>query len=171
GIRFKVFSLDFERETIVFSDKGGLCTIKYMPTFSKTPDAFSDAFTPEYFLKVARKKPMVNIKAFLIDQSIVKGIGNAYVDEILWNARISPYSLVGNIPEENKLILYNAINIVLEEAIKSIKRVSPNRISGEERSFLKVHNKNLKQTETGYPIIVERVASKITYYTKEQVLY
>jgi len=135
------------------------------------PDAFDGTFTLKYFFDIARGKPRVNVKAFLTDQNIVKGIGNAYADEILWTARISPYSLVGKIPEERLTALYNAIGTVLHDAVDCIKRISPDIISGEERSFLKVHNRTIKETETGYPIIVERVASKITYYTKEQVEY
>jgi formamidopyrimidine-DNA glycosylase len=171
AIRFKIFSMRFERETIVFSDMGSLCAIKYMPLPSKTPDAFDATFTLEYFLKTARGKPRVNIKAFLIDQNVVKGIGNAYADEILWDARISPRSVVGKIPEEKLEVLFYAINSVLNDAIDSIKRISPDIISGEERSFLKVHNKTIKETATGYPIIIEKIASKTTYYTKEQVVY
>lgn len=113
----------------------------------------------------------MNIKAFLINQKVVKGIGNAYVDEILWHARVSPHSKVGKIPEEVMVGLYNAINIVLKEAIVSIKAIAPDIISGEERSFLQVHNKSKKQTETGFPIIVERIASKTTYFTEEQIFY
>ena len=170
-IKYKIFSMTFEKETLVFSDRGGLCTIKYMPSVSKTPDAFDDSFTVEYFLNKAHGKSRANVKAFLIDQNIVKGIGNAYADEILWSAHISPHSLVGKIPDDKLVILYNAIGTVLKNAIIEIKGISPNAISGEERSFLKVHNKTIKKTETGASIIVERIASKITYYTKEQVLY
>jgi len=171
AVNFKIFSLRFERETIVFSDMGGLCTIRYMPPPDRAPDAFAASFTPEYFLKTARMKPGMNIKAFLIDQKIVKGIGNAYADEILWAARVSPRSVVGKIPEDKLAELYQAIGTVLREAIESIKQISPDIISGEVRSFLKVHNKGLKKTETGYPITIERIASKITYHTREQVIY
>ena len=171
AIKFKIFSMRFEQETVVFSDRGGLCTVKYKPPAGKAPDALSSAFTLEYFLRTAHGKPRKNIKEFLIDQSIVKGIGNAYADEILWAARISPYSLTGKIPQDALIVLYHEINTVLTDAIASIKQFSPDIISGEERRFLKVHNKAVKATATGYPIIVERVASKITYYTKEQVLY
>jgi len=171
AIEFKIFSMRFKKETIVFSDRGSLCTIKYMPSLSKTPDALDDAFTWEYFVRVAKRNSLTNVKAFLIDQHVVKGIGNAYADEILWTARISPRSLIGKIPEEKLKELYCAINAVLSEAIDSIRRISPNIISGEERSFLKVHNKDIKETTTGYPIIVERIVSKITYYTKEQAIY
>jgi len=170
-ISYKIFAFNFEKESLVFRDMGGLCTIKYMPAMHKTPDAFDNTFTLEYFLNIAHKKPRVNVKAFLIDQSTVKGIGNAYVDEILWAARVSPHSIVGKIPDDILAALYTSIGSVLRNAIESIKNISPDIISGEERSFLKVHNKKIKKTETGYPIIIERIASKITYYTEEQVLY
>jgi len=170
-IRYKIFAFHFEDESLVFSDRGKLCTVKYMPTIGKTPDAFDASFTPEYFLNIAHKNRIVNIKAFLIDQKIVKGIGNAYADEILWAARISPRSFVGKIPDDRLLVLYGSIGTVLKDAIESIQQISPDIISGEVRSFLKVHNKALKATETGHKITVERIASKITYYTDEQVLY
>ena len=170
-IKFKIFSLQFEHDTLVFSDIGSLCTIKYMPASDNTPDALDDTFTLEYFLDTAHKKRRTNVKAFLINQKIVKGIGNAYVDEILWTSRISPRSLVGKIPDDMLEELYNAIDTVLRGAIEEIKRIAPNIISGEERSFLKVHNWTIKKTETGYPIIKEKIASKTTYYTEEQVVY
>ena len=97
NVKFKIFAFEFENETVLFSDRGGLCTIKYvsLPSPLGAPDAFSSDFTLEYFKKIAGKKARTNIKAFLIDQSVVKGIGNAYADEILWDARISPHSVMG----------------------------------------------------------------------------
>jgi len=171
AIPFKVFALRFERETVVFSDRGGLCTIRYRPPPDRAPDAFAPAFTLEYFQRAASAKSRTNIKAFLIDQKVIKGIGNAYADEILWAARVSPRSLVGKIPEDKLADLYRAIGAVLRGAIDSIRRVYPDIITGEVRSFLKVHNPRLKTTETGYPIIVEWIASKKTYHTEEQVVY
>jgi formamidopyrimidine-DNA glycosylase len=171
AIKFKIFSMRFERETVVFSDRGGLCTVKYKPSPGRAPDALADAFTLEYFLRTAHGKALTNVKSFLTDQKIVKGIGNAYADEILWAARVSPHSLTGNIPDDKLTELYDAIRKVLTDAIAAIRRIAPDIISGEERSFLKVHNKKIKTTETGYPVIVERIVSKITYYTDEQVLY
>ena len=170
-VKYKIFALEFGNEALVFGDPGGLCTIKYKPPLSKTPDAFGDGFTMDYFLKAAKRNSMTNVKAFLIDQKVVRGIGNAYADEILWTARVSPFSMVGRIPGGVMAALYDAIGSVLRSAVESIWAVSPDIITGEERSFLKVHNKALKFTETGYPIRVERVASKTTYYTDEQKLY
>jgi len=170
-VKFKVFSLVFENEALVFADRGGLCTIRYKPKKSGGPDAFDPKFTQEYFLKTARRKPMANIKAFLIDQSLIKGIGNAYADEILWEARVSPRCLVGKLPEDALCRLYSSIGAVLKNAIEQIKNISPDIISGEERGFLNVHTKTKTQSPTGGQIIVDRVASKITYYTEEQIFY
>jgi formamidopyrimidine-DNA glycosylase len=169
-VKFKIFSFTFENDSLVFSDEGRLCTIKYKPPPNKAPDALDPKFTLKYFTNIVRRRPRVNIKAFLIDQKIVKGIGNAYVDEILWAARVSPRSLTGNIPDDALASLYNSIGEVLKNAIESIKKISPDIISGEERSFLKVHI-NKSQTETGHKIIIEMIAQKKTYYTDEQILY
>ena len=171
NIKFKIFSLHFENESVIFSDMGSLCTIRYKPRRDGVPDAFGTDFTLEYFYNIARKKATMNIKAFLIDQKVVKGIGNAYVDEILWYARVSPHSIVGKIPAEILANIYDAIGIVLKEAVISIKAIAPDIISGEERSFLQVHTKSKKQTETGFPIRIERIVSKMTYFTEEQILY
>jgi len=171
AVKYKIFSLEFENETLVFSDSGGLCTIKYKPAASRTPDAFGAGFTLDYFKKMAAKNPLVGIKAFLIDQSVVKGIGNAYADEILYAARVSPRSRVSKMPEEALAAVYDAIGPVLRDAVASIRAVCPDIISGEERGFLKVHNKALKTTAAGFPIIVDKVSDKITYYTEEQVAY
>jgi len=171
-INNKVLALVFENESIVFHDTGSIGTvIKYKPFPGKAPDALGSDFTLEYFLTAACKNSFANIKAFLIDQKIIKGIGNAYADEILWFARISPKSVTGKIPEEVMGRLYEAIGTVLRNAIVSIKAISPDIISGEERSFLSVHSKTKKKTDTGFPIIVEMIATKKTYFTDEQVVY
>jgi len=170
-IRFAILALAFEHETIVFSDPGGLCTVRYMPLLDGAPDALDERFSLSYFLEKAKKRSRTNIKAFLIDQKVVRGIGNAYADEILWTARISPHSTVGKIPEAAMVTLYHTIGDVLRSAIRSIREIAPDIISGEERCFLKIHNKDLKKTETGYPIFAEKIASKTTYYTEEQARF
>jgi len=173
-IKGKVFTLAFENESLIFRDSGRIgAAIKYKPLPSKVPDALGDDFTLKRFLQFAKRKSneIENIKTFLIDQKVVKGIGNAYADEMLWLARISPKSIVSKVPKEEMTVLYHAIGTVLRDAIDSIKAISPDIISGEERSFLKVHSKTKDKTETGYPIIVETVDTKITYYTEEQILF
>jgi formamidopyrimidine-DNA glycosylase len=141
------------------------------PKPSKVPDALSDTFTCEYFSGQLKRNAFRNIKEVLIDQKVIRGIGNAYVDEILWQANISPESVAGKIPEEKVKELFQAVPFILNDAIQNIQKISPDIISGEERSFLKVHNPQKKYTDEGDRIIVKTVVSKKTYFTEKQQLF
>jgi len=172
SVRGKVLAMEFENETLTLHDYGHIGTvIKYKPPQSRVPDAIGENFTPDYFFNMARKKAAANIKAFLLDQQVVKGIGNAYADEILYTAQVSPKSVTGRIPADVLVRLYTAIGTVLHSAIDSIRAIAPEIIAGEERSFLQVHTRNKKQTATGFAIKIETVAGKTTYFTDEQVMF
>ena len=124
-----------------------------------------------YFLNLVLQSPRKNIKSLLLDQKGIRGIGNAYVDEILYNAKISPKSKTGKIPQDVIEILYNQIKETLQWGIENIQLYTPNIITGETRDFMKVHNRKLRKTLRGERIIVEKVVSKKTYYTALQKLY
>lgn len=172
AVKSKIVGIDFEDGcSLVVHDFQGLCKVTLNPEDSIVPDALSDEFSFDYFVESIKKNARKNIKAFLINQDIVRGIGNAYADEILFDANISPESNSGKITEEYLSILYKSIKDVLMDAILKIEKASPDIISGEERSFLKVHNKNLKHTQDGKEILVKKVASKTTYMTEEQILF
>ena len=171
GIPYKILSIGFDEEALVLSDFQGMCKVTFNPAAANAPDALGEAFTMAYLQNAVRRNQRKNIKAFLIDQSIVRGIGNAYADEILWKANISPKSTAGKIPEDRLAALYTAISDVLEDAIANIERISPDIISGEERSFLRVHNSRKKYTDEGDRILVEKIVGKTTYYTERQQLF
>ena len=171
-IGYKILSISFEDEqAIVISDFQGLCKVTFNPVKINVPDALGEAFDFEYLQNQVNNNRRKNIKAFLIDQNIIKGIGNAYADEILWKADISPESTVGKIPEASLKELFDAISYVLKEAIVNIENIVPEIISGEERSFLKVHNPQKKYTDEGDKILIKKIASKTTYYTEKQKLF
>lgn len=171
-IKNTILKLVFENEKVlVMSDFMGQAKALLNPTFSNVPDPFSDEFTVEYLKQRLIAKKRTVIKAFLIDQANILGIGNAYADEILWETRLSPATKCGSIPDEVIEVLYKKIRLVLESAVEQISEIDPNIISGEIRSFMNVHNKNKKRTSTGYEIITDKIGGKITYYTKEQILY
>lgn len=171
-IPFKIFTLVFNKKALVLSDEKGLAKVSLNPELSHVPEAIDDAnFSKEYFYMIIDKYKRKNIKALLIDQKIIRGIGNAYSDEILYEANISPLSKTGKIDSEHLEKLYDSISIVLNNAVKSILEVTPDRISGEERSFLKVHNKKISKTIKDEKIIIDKVASKQTYYTSNQKLF
>lgn len=172
NIKYKILSIGFEDEqALVVADFQGLCKVTFNPTMTDVPDALGETFTFEYLLNAVDNNRRKNIKAFLINQDIIKGIGNAYADEILWKANISPESTAGKIPKENLKELFDAISYVLRDAIVNIEKITPDIISGEERSFLKVHNSKKKQTDEGEEILIKKIASKTTYYTEKQQLF
>ena len=76
----------------------------------------SAAFTVSYLQTgLARKKK--NIKNTLLDQSIVAGLGNIYVDEVLWETKIHPLSQANAIPAKKVAQLHDNINSLIELAI------------------------------------------------------
>ena len=168
--KYKILSIVFsEGESLAVSDPKGLVNLNLNPVPAKVPDALN--VNADYIKERIFKKPKANVKAFLIDQGIIRGIGNAYADEILWRAKISPKSIVGKLPVEVINDLLKATKAVLLDAIEQIEKIKPGIISGEVRDFLAVHNSRRKQSPTGYQIIKEQIASKTTYYTDEQILY
>ncbi len=64
-----------------------------------------------------------------------------------------------------------AIRKVLTEAVEKIRAANPDITGGEIRHFLLIHNPQRAKSPTGHPIIKEKVASKTTYFTDEQILY
>lgn len=169
-VKHKILSLTFDDgESFAATDFQKICKITFNPPENMIPDALGKDFTYTYFEETALANSKKNIKAFLIDQNIVRGIGNAYADEILWKANISPESIIGKIPKENLQTVYAAIGMTLENAIDSIQKINPNIIAGEERGFLKVHKK--KVTDEGETVICKKIASKSTYFIEKQQLF
>ncbi len=82
------------------------------------PEPLSDQFTPEALAqKLAGRK--ASIKALLLDQSVVAGVGNIYADEALFLAGIHPARPGGSLSPEEIQRLHQAIRTVLEQAIKA----------------------------------------------------
>ena len=113
----------------------------------------------------------MNDQNFLIDQKMIRGIGNAYADEILWKTGLHPESICNKIPDDKIRTLAKDIKTVLKDAEKQILKIKPDSISGEERSFLKIHNSKKTKSPTGAKIQNKKLSSRITYFTNEQQLY
>ncbi|MCA8897555.1 MAG: bifunctional DNA-formamidopyrimidine glycosylase/DNA-(apurinic or apyrimidinic site) lyase [Hyphomonas sp.] len=82
------------------------------------PEPLSNGFSAAY-LDTAFKGKKAPIKAALLDQSVIAGLGNIYVCEALWRARISPKRLSQSIPGRRAERLAPAINEVIAEAIEA----------------------------------------------------
>ena len=82
------------------------------------PEPLSADFNKEYLYKCLAKTKR-QVKAVLLDQSIVSGIGNIYSDEILFKAGILPQTRACDISKNIALSLYDAINDVISNGIKA----------------------------------------------------
>ena len=171
AVPFAILTVTFKNgETLTAYDPKGWLKIALNPELAgRAVDALD--VSADYLEQMFIKKPKMLLKPFLLDQQLITGIGNAYSDEISWQARISPKSVVGKIPKEAIDTLASSIHSVLSNAVNYLRKNHPGMISGEIRDFLAVHNPKAKASPTGSPIIIEQVASKKTYYTAEQHLY
>ncbi|MEU3738099.1 DNA-formamidopyrimidine glycosylase family protein [Streptomyces sp. NPDC032198] len=81
------------------------------------------------------------IKGALRDQSLIAGVGNAYSDEILHVARMSPFKLTSSLTEEEVHGLYTALRTTLTEAVERSHGVAAGRLKAEKKSGLRVHGR------------------------------
>jgi formamidopyrimidine-DNA glycosylase len=79
------------------------------------------------------------LKTALTDQSLIAGIGNAYSDEIMHTARLSPYATAGKLAEDKLDQLHEAMTTVLADAVTRSVGQSAATLKGEKRSGLRVH--------------------------------
>jgi formamidopyrimidine-DNA glycosylase len=79
------------------------------------------------------------IKGVLVDQEVLAGIGNAYSDEILHVAKMSPFALTGKLTEEQITTLYEAMRQVETDAVERSVGQRAAELKGEKRAGLRVH--------------------------------
>ncbi len=105
------------------------------------PEPFSPEFTLQAFSQALHGKRRM-VKKVLVDQAIVAGIGNAYADEILFFAKISPFRYVHTLSPVEVERLWRAIPETLRWAKEEIKaRVGDGLFDKEIRDFLYVHGR------------------------------
>ncbi|MGV9318586.1 Fpg/Nei family DNA glycosylase [Streptomyces sp. NPDC003660] len=104
------------------------------------PDPLADDFDEERFaglLKSERRQ----LKGALRDQSLIAGVGNAYSDEILHAARMSPFKLAASLTPEETTRLYTALRTTLTEAVERSRGIAAGRLKAEKKSGLRVHGR------------------------------
>lgn len=79
------------------------------------------------------------IKTAIVDQTLLAGIGNAYSDEILHTAKISPFANTKTMSAETISVLYEAMRSVLTDAVQRSVGQDAARLKGEKRSGMRVH--------------------------------
>ncbi|MDN5857852.1 MAG: Fpg/Nei family DNA glycosylase [Pseudonocardia sp.] len=79
------------------------------------------------------------LKTVLTEQRVLAGVGNAYSDEILHTAKLSPYATAGRLTVEQTDALYAALRAVLTDAVERSVGQKAAELKGEKRSGLRVH--------------------------------
>ncbi|MEO5684861.1 MAG: DNA-formamidopyrimidine glycosylase family protein [Chitinophagaceae bacterium] len=165
-----IVEFHFEDGTgLALTDRMHNANIKLDPVDKAGVDALSPDLTFSYLKEAFKRKK--NVKKLLTDQDVIRGIGNSYSDEILWQARISPNSIAAAIPEAQIKLLLPIIRNTLKKEIDQIYKNYKGKINGEVKEFLQIHSKTKTKSPTGFPIIITSSGMMKTYYTEEQVLY
>jgi formamidopyrimidine-DNA glycosylase len=105
------------------------------------PDPLDDAFTVEVLQGILDEAGRAQIKGVLRHQGTIAGIGNAYSDELLHAARMSPFKPASSLTEEEVQTLYDAIRTVLGDAVERSRGLHAADLKGEKKSHLAVHGR------------------------------
>jgi formamidopyrimidine-DNA glycosylase len=104
------------------------------------PDPLASDFTPEA-LGAILGGSRTQIKGLLRDQKVIAGIGNAYSDEVLHAARMSPFKIAGTMTADETARLHEAIVTTLREAVERSRGMAAKDLKAEKRSGLRVHGR------------------------------
>lgn len=102
------------------------------------PDPLDPSFTRDVFASLLEGRRM-QIKGLLRDQGVIAGIGNAYSDEILHVAKMSPYAPAGNLDDDAIDRLYTAMQDTLREAVRVASGKPPAELKDAKRAGFRVH--------------------------------
>jgi formamidopyrimidine-DNA glycosylase len=104
------------------------------------PDPLDATFTKDAFAALIRADRS-QIKGLLRDQSKIAGIGNAYSDDILHAARLSPFKPAANLDDAEVATLYDATRSVLTEAVERARGHSAAELKAEKKVGMRVHGR------------------------------
>ena len=105
------------------------------------PDPLADAFTRDVFAQILQDNGRAQLKGVLRQQSNIAGIGNAYSDEILHAARMSPYKPADSLSADELATLYTALRTTLADAVQRSSGLAASELKGEKKSHLAVHGR------------------------------
>jgi formamidopyrimidine-DNA glycosylase len=104
------------------------------------PDPLDAAFTVDVLAGLLADERR-QIKGVLRDQSVIAGVGNAYSDEVLHAARMSPFKIAATLDEAAVGALYEALRGTLRDAVERSRGLVAGELKAEKRSGLRVHGR------------------------------
>jgi formamidopyrimidine-DNA glycosylase len=105
------------------------------------PEPLDASFTEQSLADILSRAGRSQIKGVLRNQSIIAGIGNAYSDEILHAAKMSPYK-PASMERADVVRLYKAMQTTLRDAIAREDGIAASELKAEKKSNLQVHGRN-----------------------------
>lgn len=132
--------LEFKDAKLFFNDQRKFGWVRLLPTaevpnidfFQKVgPEPLAADFTAEDFIKRLNRRPKSNIKAVLLDQTVIAGVGNIYADESLFAAKIHPETLVKNLSKPKLTKLFDELQAVLNLSIEKGGSSDKNYVNAE----------------------------------------
>ncbi|MET7452625.1 DNA-formamidopyrimidine glycosylase family protein [Streptomyces sp. NPDC005574] len=104
------------------------------------PDPLAEDFDEARFAELLKGERR-QLKGALRDQGLIAGVGNAYSDEILHAARMSPFKPTSSLTPDEVRGLYGALRTTLTEAVERSRGVAAGRLKAEKKSGLRVHGR------------------------------
>jgi formamidopyrimidine-DNA glycosylase len=105
------------------------------------PDPLAPEFTVEVLAGLLQQAGRAQLKGVLRDQSVIAGIGNAYSDEVLHAARLSPFKPAAALDSRAVAELHAVIRSVLTDAIGRAAGLATSELKGEKKAGLRVHGR------------------------------
>jgi formamidopyrimidine-DNA glycosylase len=106
--------------------------VPQMPFMQKVgPEPLLPDFTAQQFAERFTRRAGTSIKAALLDQSVIAGVGNIYADESLWGAKVHPKRLVKSITPAEFELLYSELRAVMNLAIEKGGSTNQNYVNAE----------------------------------------
>jgi formamidopyrimidine-DNA glycosylase len=104
------------------------------------PDPLAEDFTVDVLAGLLKGR-RTQIKGVLRDQKIIAGVGNAYSDEVLHAAKMSPFKLAASLTPDEVAALYEAMTGSLREAVERSTGLAAGELKAEKKSGLRVHGR------------------------------
>lgn len=164
---------------LYFNDQRKFGWVRLMPTveipnlpfmLKVGPEPLTAEFTAKIFINRVKKRANTTIKAAILDQSILAGVGNIYADESLWGAKIYPGNRVRDISYSKLTKLHKEIVYVMTLSIEKGGSTDKNYVDAEGKKgnyleFARVFRReNLPCPRCGTVIVKTRVAGRGTHY-------
>jgi len=163
---------------LFFNDQRKFGWVRLIPTaevpnidFMKRvgPEPLEADFTAKQFAQRFKRRVRTSIKAAILDQSVIAGVGNIYADESLWGAKIHPSTLVGDLSYFKFKLLYTEVRYVMNLSIEKGGSTNRNYVNaeGKKRSYMEFarvfRREGLPCPRCGTEIIKIRVAGRGTH--------